>query len=211
MFWWKRKKKIKEIKEIEAVMFLVVGLGNPERQYKNTRHNIGFETIDKLAYDHNISVNKSKHKGIIGTGNIAGSRVALVKPQTYMNLSGECVKAVLDFYKLTPANLIVVYDDVDLTLGEIRIRERGSAGGQNGMKNITAILATEEFTRVRVGIGPKPSGWDLSDYVLSRFKPEEHQGMIDGVTKAGEAIIKIITEGPISAMNEYNKKTNPKV
>ena len=188
-------------------MHIIVGLGNPEDQYKGTRHNVGFETINKLAYDHNINVNKSKHRGIVGSGNISGKSVLLVKPLTYMNLSGECVRAVLDFYKLTPQNLIVIYDDVSLNLGDIRIRERGSAGGQKGMKDIIAKLGTDEFIRVRIGIDPKPDGWDLADYVLSRFKPEEHESMIEGITKAGDATVKILTDGPVVAMNLFNQKT----
>ena len=191
-------------------MFIIVGLGNPENEYKGTRHNIGFEAINKLAYDHNIQVNKSKHKGLIGAGVIAGKKVLLLKPQTYMNLSGESVKAVLDFYKLTPADLIVIYDDISLNLGEIRIREQGSAGGQKGMKDIIAKLKTDTFTRIRIGIDPKPAGWDLADYVLSGFKKEEYETMIEGVTKAGDAVIKILKEGTKPAMNKYNKKNEPK-
>jgi len=200
MFFWKKRRPA------DTVMHIIAGLGNPEDQYKGTRHNVGFETLNKLAYDHNISIKKVKHRGLIGTGIIAGKPIALVKPQTYMNRSGECIKAVLDFYKLTPKDLSVIYDEVSLPLGEIRIRERGSAGGQNGMKNIIALLNTDEFVRVRIGIGPKPEKWDLSDYVLSRFKPEEHETMIGGVTKAGDAVIKILTEGPAAAMNQFNTK-----
>ena len=187
-------------------MYVVAGLGNPEEQYKNTRHNVGFEALNKLAYDYNISVRKAKHRGLIGTGNISGKPVALIKPQTYMNRSGECVKAVLDFYKLTPANLIVIYDDVSLKLGEIRIREKGSAGGQKGMKDIIAKLNTDTFVRVRIGIDPKPDSWDLADYVLSYFKKEEHKALIEGITKAGDAVVKILSDGPVTAMNLFNKK-----
>ena len=223
MFFWKFFKKEGadgQAPQDGQVMYIIAGLGNPEGQYKGTRHNVGFETINKLAYDHNIIVNKSKHKGLIGVGRIAGGTevrwtpvgaagkpVALIKPQTYMNRSGDCVKAVLDFYKLTPAELIVIYDDVSLPLGDIRVRERGSDGGQKGIKDIIAKLNTNEFTRVRIGINPKPEGWNLADYVLSRFKPEEHQQMIDGITKAGDAVIEILENGPVSAMNIYNKKT----
>ena len=191
-------------------MNIIVGLGNPEGRYKGTRHNVGFETINKLAFDHNISVTKSKHRGLIGTGKLAGKPVALIKPQTYMNRSGECVRAVLDFYKLSPQELIVIYDDVSLALGEIRVREKGSAGGQNGMKDIISHMGTDEFVRVRIGIGPGSGSpekhEDLSGYVLSRFHPNEHEAMIEGVTKAGDALIKILTDGPISAMNLFNKK-----
>lgn len=185
-------------------MHVIAGLGNPEDQYKGTRHNVGFEAINKLAYDHGIPVNKGKHRGLIGTGKIAGKTIVLVKPLTYMNRSGECIKAVLDFYKLTPADLVVIYDDVSLPLGDVRIRERGSSGGQKGMQDTIDRLKTQEFVRVRIGIDPKPEGFDLADYVLSRFKPEEHQKMIDGVTKAGDAVIKILKDGPVTAMNIFN-------
>ena len=185
-------------------MYAIIGLGNPEGQYKGTRHNVGFETINKLAYDFDIPVNKGKHKGLIGTGKIAGKPVALVNPLTYMNLSGDCVRTVLDFYKLTTAELIVICDDVNLPLGNIRVREKGSDGGQNGLKNIISRLGTSEFVRVRIGIDPKPDGWNLADYVLSKFRPEEHQAMIDGVTKAGDAVVKILTDGPVAAMNQFN-------
>ena len=201
MWFWKKKEE-----KVEEVMFVVVGLGNPEGQYKGTRHNIGFETINKLAYDYNISVTKSKHKGLTGTGSISGKSVLLLKPQTYMNRSGISVRAALDFYKLGPEDLIVVYDDVSLNLGDIRIREKGSAGGQKGMKDIISHLGTDEFIRVRIGIDPKPQGWDLADYVLSKFHQKEHEAMIDGVTKAGDAVVKILTEGAKTAMNQFNKK-----
>ena len=203
LFWRKRQKKVETI-ETDPSMRIIVGLGNPEDRYKGTRHNIGFETVNKLAYDHNISVTRSKHKGLIGTGSIAGVSVALVKPQTYMNRSGDCVCAVLDFYKLTPKSLIVIYDDVSLPLGEIRVRERGSAGGQKGMKDIISQLDTDVFVRVRIGIDPKPENWNLADYVLSKFHPKEHEAMIEGVTKAGDALIKILTDGPVAAMNQFN-------
>ena len=188
------------------VQHIILGLGNPEDEYKGTRHNVGFEAINKLAYDNNISVTKRKHRGLIGTGSIAGKSVVLVKPQTYMNRSGECLRAVLDFYKLSPAEVIVVYDDISLPLGEIRVREKGSAGGQNGMKDIIAHLGTDVFLRVRIGIDPKPEKMDLADYVLSRFRKEEHEAFIKGITKAGDALTKILTDGPIPAMNQFNKK-----
>ena len=188
-------------------MYIIAGLGNPEDEgYKGTRHNIGFEAVNKLAYDHNISVSKRKHRGLFGTGTVAGKPVALIKPQTYMNRSGGSIKSVLDFYKLSPEDLIVIYDDVSLALGEIRIREKGSAGGQKGMKDIIAQLGTDAFVRVRIGIDPKPDGWNLADYVLSRFQQKEHEAMIEGVTKAGDAVISILTEGSAAAMNQFNKK-----
>jgi len=191
-------------------MQAIIGLGNPGSKYKGTRHNIGFETIDKLCYDHNITMkNNQRFRAFIGEGRIAGKPVILVQPMTYMNLSGEAVRKILHFYKLTPLEMIVLYDDVNLPVGDIRVRERGSAAGQKGMINIIAQLKTDEFPRVRIGVGSKPPSWTLSDYVLSRFLKEEWDDMIQGVTKAGDAAELIIKEGTISAMNKYNKKMTP--
>jgi PTH1 family peptidyl-tRNA hydrolase len=183
-------------------------LGNPEGTYKGTRHNIGFEVVNKLAFDNKIKVVKNKFRALTGEGRVAQCNVLFVKPQTYMNLSGESVLAALKFFKKEAADIIVVYDDISLELGEIRIRERGSAGGQKGMKDIIAKLGTEEFIRVRVGIGNKPENWDLADYVLSKFKPEEFDLMVEGVTKAGDAVLCILTEGVASAMNRFNRKSS---
>ena len=187
-------------------MTIIVGLGNPEKEYKGTRHNTGFEVVNKLAYDHNISVGKAKHRAHVGEGVIRGERVALVKPQTYMNLSGECVRDVLAWYKLTTESLIVIYDDCALPVGDVRVRKQGSAGGHNGMKNILYHLETDVFTRVRVGIGEKPERYVLADYVLSAFKKDEIEGWIAGVTRAGEAVEDILARGADFAMNKYNKK-----
>jgi PTH1 family peptidyl-tRNA hydrolase len=188
-------------------MWLIVGLGNPEKDYKGTRHNVGFEVINKLAYDHNIEINKAKHRAHIGEGFISGKKVILAKPQTFMNLSGESVRDLVNFYKPAAAEIIVVYDDISLLPGEVRIREKGSAGGHNGMKNILYQLETDEFPRVRIGIGEKPRGWDLADYVLSRFKKEEQEDILFGITDAADAVGLIIKEGTINAMNHFNKKT----
>ena len=202
-----RKKEV-EIEDDEPVMTLqlIVGLGNPEGKYKGTRHNIGFEVIDKMAFDHKIPVNKSKHRGIIGTGKLGGKQVALIKPLTYMNRSGDCIRAALDFYKLSPADIVVIVDDVNLPVGEIRIRERGSSGGQNGLRDIIAKLNTDEFIRIRVGIGSKPPSWKMSDYVLSKFLKEEHEAMIDGITKAGDAALRIVSDSAAAAMNQFNNR-----
>ena len=207
-FWQKLfgHKKEAEIEDDEPVMQLIIGLGNPEGKYKGTRHNIGFEVINKMAFDHNIPVNKQKYRGIIGTGKLGSKQVALIKPLTYMNRSGDCVRAALDFYKLSPADIIVVVDDVNLPVGEIRIRERGSAGGQNGLRDIIEKLSTDEFIRIRVGIGSKPPSWKLSDYVLSKFLKEEYEAMVEGITKAGDAAVKIVLDGTAAAMNQFNKK-----
>jgi PTH1 family peptidyl-tRNA hydrolase len=167
---------------------------------------VGFETINKLAYDHNINISKAKFRGHFGEGALRGQRVLLLKPQTYMNLSGECVRDVLSYYKLTPEALIVVYDDTSIDPGEIRVRKRGSAGGHNGMKNIIYQLETDEFVRIRIGIGEKPPGWDLAAYVLSRISKAEQEAIITGITKASEAVETILKEGVAAAMNTYNTK-----
>jgi PTH1 family peptidyl-tRNA hydrolase len=191
-------------------MKIIIGLGNPGDTYKGTRHNVGFETINKLAYDFNIQMKKNrKFRAETGEGRINGVLVMLVKPETYMNLSGECVRAVLDFYKLPSSEIIVVYDDVSLPVGDIRVRERGSANGQKGMQNIIAHLDTDEFPRIKIGVGNKPPSWKLSDYVLSRFLKEEFDDMIAGITKAGDAVGVVLNEGTVSAMNKFNKKNTP--
>ena len=185
---------------------VVAGLGNPEKDYKNTRHNMGFETIDKLAYDHNIKITRAKFRAHFGEGRIGGKRVCLVKPQAYMNLSGECIRDILYFYKITPGNLIVVYDDKDLFPGEIRVREKGSAGGHNGMKNIIYRLETDRITRVRIGIGAGGGKTTLRDFVLGRINKSEAGALIEGVTKAGRAVEVILSEGSACAMNMFNVK-----
>lgn len=187
-------------------MNLIVGLGNPGKQYVGTRHNVGFEVIDKLAYDNNIDVNRAKYKAVFGDGNIAGNRVILLKPLTYMNLSGESIKEAINWYKITPKDIIVIYDDINLDIGEIRIREKGSDGGHNGMKSIIYLLNTDEFVRIRVGVGEKPKDWNLADYVLSRFSKDELPTIIDGFTKAADAVEMVLTKGTSYAMNSYNKK-----
>jgi len=187
-------------------MRAVVGLGNPEREYRYTRHNVGFETINKLAYDHKIKINKAKHRAHLGQGRVAGVPVLLVKPQTYMNRSGECVRDVLRYFRLTPADLIVIYDDTDLLPGQVRVREKGSAGGHNGMKSVIYQLETDEFLRVRIGIGPKPPGWDLADYVLSRFAPRETDDVVAGITKATDAVEVILKDSVERAMNLFNAR-----
>jgi len=194
-------------------MQIIIGLGNPGGTYKGTRHNVGFETIDKLAYDFNITMKKNtRFRAEVGEGRMANKKVMLVQPTTYMNLSGEAVRAILDFYKLLPQDIIVIYDDINLPVGDIRVREKGSAGGQKGMVDIIHQLHTDEFTRVRIGVGDKPPGWKLNDYVLSRFLREEWDDMIKGITKAGDAVELILKQGAKDAMNFYNKKlAKPKV
>ena len=188
-------------------MYIIVGLGNPDRQYQNTRHNIGFDVIDVIAAKNNIAVSERKHKAIIGKGFVGGQKVVLVKPQTYMNLSGESVREVIDFYKIDEkSELIVISDDVSLDVGQIRIRKKGSAGGHNGLKNIILHLGHDEFHRVKMGVGEKPEGYDLADYVLGHFPKEEREIMDESAKRAADAIEVMIMDGADAAMNLYNKK-----
>ena len=191
-------------------MYVIIGLGNPGAKYRSTRHNIGFETIDKLCFDYKIELkNHRKFRALVGEGRIAGKQVLLVQPITYMNLSGEAIRAILNFYKLTPTDIIVIYDDVNLPVGEIRVREKGSAAGQKGMINTITQLKTDEFLRIRIGVGSKPPGFSLADYVLSRFLKEEWEDMIQGITRAGDAAEMILREGAIATMNKFNSKLSP--
>jgi PTH1 family peptidyl-tRNA hydrolase len=185
-------------------MFLIVGLGNPEKEYKGTRHNVGFEVVNKLAYDHDIVLNRAKLRSHFGEGWIASQKVLLAKPQTYMNLSGEAVRDLLHYYKLSPSDLVVIYDDANIPIGDIRIRKQGGAAGHNGMKNIVYHLETENFIRVRVGLGDK-GRLTLTDYVLGRFRTDEKEAIIDGITKAGEAVELVLEKGADAAMNRFNK------
>lgn len=187
-------------------MYIIVGLGNPTREYQATRHNVGWDAITRLADDHHIPLNSRKHKAICGSGIIEGEKVLLVQPVTYMNLSGECVRELVDFYKISLQELIVIYDDISLEVGQLRIRKKGSAGGQKGMKSIITHLGTDEFARIRIGIGDKPEGWDLADYVLSRFKEEEQPAIREALKNASDACRMIISSGIDAAMNQYNKK-----
>lgn len=168
-------------------MYIIAGLGNPTKEYENTRHNVGFAVIDRLADKYNIDVSERKHRGFCGKGMIEGQKVLLVKPQTFMNLSGESIRSVMDYYKITPEELIVIYDDISLNPGQLRIRKKGSAGGHNGMKNIIAHLGTSEFPRIKVGVGEKPPQMDLKDYVLSRFSKGEQEQMEEAFGEAAEA------------------------
>ena len=158
-------------------MYLIAGLGNPTKTYEGTRHNVGFDMIDVLGNKFGIDVTTKKHKALVGRGIIEGMRVILAKPQTYMNLSGESIREIADFYKIEPENIIIIYDDISLDVGRLRIRKKGSAGGHNGIKNIIAHLGTQEFPRIKVGIGEKPEGWDLADYVLSKYSKEEQKAL----------------------------------
>lgn len=188
-------------------MYIIVGLGNPGKDYDNTRHNVGFMVIDEAAEKYHISVNEKKHKAIIGKGFIAGQKVILVKPQTFMNLSGESVRDIIDYYKIDEkTELIVISDDISLDVGALRVRKKGSAGGHNGLKNIILHLGHDEFRRIRMGVGEKPSGYDLADYVLGHFSKDEKAQIEESVKKAVDALEVIITDGPDAAMNQFNKK-----
>jgi len=187
-------------------MFLIAGLGNPGKKYEMTRHNIGFEVIDYISKEYGIKVNKIKHKSLIGEGVLKGQRVILAKPQTFMNLSGESIREICEYYKISAENIIVVYDDVSLPTGSIRIRAKGSAGGHNGMKSIIYQLQTEEFPRLRIGVGaPEHSEHDLADYVLGRFAKREAPDIIDAVITAPDAISAIMSHGAELAASRYNK------
>ena len=186
-------------------MYIIVGLGNPGVKYNNTRHNAGFCALDALAELCNTSISESKHKALIGKGILAGEKVILAKPQTFMNLSGESVRALVDYYKIDEkSQLIVLYDDISLAPGQLRIRKKGSAGGHNGIKNIILHLGHEEFGRVKIGVGEKPKGYDLADYVLGHFDKSEKDIMEESFQKAAEAVMCMITDGPDKAMNRYN-------
>jgi PTH1 family peptidyl-tRNA hydrolase len=188
-------------------MYIIVGLGNPGKKYENTRHNMGFLAIDLLADKYGIEVNKLKFKSLVGEGRIAGEKVLLVKPQTYMNLSGEAVRAALDFYKEDFQNLIVIYDDLDIPTGTMRIRKKGSPGTHNGMRNIKQHIQTDDFPRIRIGIGSERKG-DLIDYVIGSISKNEQMLLDESINKAAEGAAAIVEKGIEKAMNEYN--TRPK-
>lgn len=186
-------------------MYLIAGLGNPGREYENTRHNAGFASIDRLAERNHISIDMKKFQALCGTGYIGGQKVLLLKPQTYMNLSGESLRAACDFFKIDPEQeLIVIYDDISLAPGQLRIRAKGSAGGHNGIKSIISHLGTQVFLRVKVGVGEKPQGWDLADYVLGHFSKEEQQVMQESFDRAADAAAALLSEEVQQVMNEYN-------
>lgn len=187
-------------------MYIIIGLGNPSREYEHTRHNIGFDVITNISSEYNIPLDFKKHKAICGKGVIQGEKVVLAKPQTYMNLSGESVRELVDFYKVPNENIIIIYDDISLDVGQLRIRSQGSAGGHNGIKSIIAHLGSQEFPRIKVGVGDKPKGWDLADYVLSRFQGEDAILIKESILKSTKAVETIIKDGLNSAMNIYNRK-----
>ena len=185
-------------------MFLIVGLGNPGRQYEHTRHNAGFDVMDALAEKYNISISESGHKALFGKGMIGGQKVILAKPQTFMNLSGESLRPIMDFYKLEPEDFIIIHDDIDLDVGRLRIRRKGSAGGHNGLKSIISHLGSMDFPRVKIGVGEKPKGYDLADYVLGHFSKED-RGLVDDALKRAAGAVELMVQGEVDqAMNQFN-------
>ncbi|MCD8118760.1 MAG: aminoacyl-tRNA hydrolase [Lachnospiraceae bacterium] len=186
-------------------MYIITGLGNPTPEYRGTRHNVGFAAIDRMAEKMGCSVLEKMKKAHVGSGRVGSQKVLLAKPQTYMNLSGESVRALADFYKIDPeSELIVICDDINLPPGKVRIRAKGSAGGHNGLKNIILNLGTDQFIRVRVGVGARPDRMDLADYVLGRPSGEDRELMEEGIAKAAEAALAIVTDGVDAAMNKFN-------
>ena len=185
-------------------MYLIVGLGNPEPYYSNTRHNMGFDTINKIAKEFEIQVSKEKFEGLNGTGTINGEKVILLKPQTYMNLSGKCIKKYIDFYKIDLSDVLVIYDDMDVEKGEIKVRKMGGPGTHNGMRSVVSELQTEEFPRIRVGIGRTDEPYEMIDYVIKPVSGEEYKILDKGTDKAKKAVIEYIKNGIDSAMNKYN-------
>ena len=185
-------------------MKIIVGLGNPGKEYEKTRHNVGFRVLDKVSDKLGIEVNKSKFKGIYGSKGMLDKKIILCKPQTYMNLSGDCIVELLNYYKADIDDLIVIYDDIDIAVGSIRIKPSGSPGTHNGMKDITKKIGSKDFIRVRIGTGKPTDGRNLADYVLSKFTKEEEKIIEDITTKAADAVLEIINYNVEKAMNDYN-------
>lgn len=185
-------------------MYLIIGLGNPEREYSRTRHNMGFDVINKLADRYNIDVNKKKFDSVYGKGEIEGQKVVLVKPQTYMNLSGEAVGKFVSYYKVNPDEIIIIYDDLDIEKGIIKIRKKGGPGTHNGMKSVVYELDTDEFPRIRVGIGEEEKVNNMIDFVIKKVDDKTYEELEEGINKAAEAIPEILKNGIDVAMNKFN-------
>ena len=185
-------------------MFLIVGLGNPEADYSKTRHNMGFDVINKLASEFDIEMNRTKFNGIYGTGIIENEKVMLLKPQTFMNLSGESIIQFKQFYKLENSDILVISDDIDIEPGNIRIKRRGSAGSHNGLKSVVFSLKTEDFARIRVGIGKPAEDVELIEHVIGHITDEDYVQLEDGIVKASDAVKTILKDGIEAAMNKYN-------
>ncbi|WP_449538331.1 aminoacyl-tRNA hydrolase [Ferdinandcohnia sp. Marseille-Q9671] len=187
-------------------MKLIVGLGNPGRQYEDTRHNVGFKVIDELSIRLQISLDKAKFNGVFGQGLVRGEKVLLLKPLTYMNLSGESIRPIMDYYDIVVDDILVVYDELDLPVGRIRLREKGSAGGHNGMKSIIQHIGTQEFKRIRIGIDRPKNGMKITDYVLGRFQEEESLGIKEAIQRSADAAEQWVTTPFLQVMNEFNSK-----
>lgn len=186
-------------------MKLIVGLGNPGKEYEETRHNVGFKVIDELAERFSIDLNEAKFKGLFGKGMIRGEKVILLKPMTYMNLSGQAVAPLMNYYKITPDQLLVCYDELDLPVGKIRLRYKGSAGGHNGLKSVIQMIGTQEFNRIRIGIDRPEPGESIVNYVLGKFKPEEKQVIAQMIEKSADACEMWMEKPFLDVMNIYNK------
>ncbi|MFD1736902.1 aminoacyl-tRNA hydrolase [Bacillus salitolerans] len=187
-------------------MKVIIGLGNPGREYAQTRHNVGFITIDELAMRHQIPLDKEKFKALYGSGIMNGEKVILLKPLTYMNLSGEAVRPIIDYFNVDIDDIVVIYDDLDLPVGKVRLRAKGSAGGQNGMKSIIQHIGTQEFKRIRIGIGRPQNGMKVPDYVLGKFVGEDVPAMVQSIKTAADACETWMKHTFIDVMNQYNSK-----
>lgn len=185
-------------------MKLIIGLGNPGKDYEKTRHNIGFEVVDVLAEQWGIALNQAKHKGLYGVGYVGGKKVILLKPMTYMNLSGESIRAVIDYFKINVEDIIILYDDLDLEVGRIRLRQKGSAGGHNGIKSSIAHLGTDQFNRIKIGIGRPQNGMSVTNHVLGRFQAEEWADLQPVIKKCADACTSFLNKPFLQVMNDYN-------
>ena len=187
-------------------MYVIAGLGNPTKEYEKTRHNAGFDAIDVLADKLGIGITERKHRALCGRGVFGGEKLLLLKPQTYMNASGESIGEAARFYQIPPERIIVLYDDINLEVGQLRIRTKGSAGGHNGIKSIIAHLGSQDFPRVRIGVGAKPEQMDLAAYVLGHFTKTDRAVMEEAFQDAADAVRMMLADGADAAMNRYNGK-----
>lgn len=185
-------------------MYLIAGLGNPEPEYFRTRHNMGFDVVNQIAEENDIKINRTKFEALYGTGNIQGEKVIVVKPQTYMNLSGKSIVKFIDFYKIPLENIIVIFDDMDIEKGIIKIRKKGGPGTHNGMKSVVNSLGSEDFARVRVGIGRPKQEEDIINYVIDKITDDEYELIKKGIEKATKAVEEILKSDIDMAMNKYN-------
>ena len=185
-------------------MYLIVGLGNPEPEYSKTRHNMGFDVVNQIADKYQIELTRTKFNGIYGSGEIEKQKVTLLKPQTFMNLSGECIKPFVDFYKIPLKNVLVIYDDMDISIGSIKLRKKGGPGTHNGAKSVVHELASEEFPRIRVGIGKPINEYDAIDYVIGKIDEETYSKLEEGIKKGAQAVTEFIKNGIDTAMNKFN-------